>query len=142
MSTDVGAAMSHTQDLDLDHDDMIPVQAMHDFRNFDRATGERHVVELPLTDDDGTTVVVPIVHDPGMALITGRLSDLGRFKVPQLRNLRRGAPYFHDCSVPDLEGVVAYFNSPLYGASADGRRFPIAMTPQEQADLLAFLRIL
>lgn len=238
IATDVGAAMSHTQDLDLDHDDMIPVQAMHDlaafqlglltdpalrplalglgtpgfqalvddpfatvpvrtdserrgrevfvrdcftchdvpnvfnnrahrdlsvgapigqgfdigvaqanllaldFRNFDRATGERHVVELPLADDDGTTVVVSVVHDPGMALITGRLSDLGRFKVPQLRNLRLGAPYFHDCSVPDLEGVVAYFDSPLYNESADGRRFPIAMTSREQADLLAFLRLL
>ena len=236
--TDLGASMSHTQNLDLDHDDMIPLQAMHDlaafqatlltdpalaplaggpgtpgyqtlvddpfatvpvqsdaerrgrdvfardcfgchdvpnvfnnrahrdpsagapigqgfdigvaqanllgldFRNFDASTGQRTVVELTLGTDDGATVVVPLDQDPGMALITGRFEDLGRFKVPQLRNLRFGKPYFHDGSVPDLEGVVAYFNSPLYNESADGRRFPIAMTAQEQADLLAFLRVL
>src|SRR5262249_33905663 len=113
-----------------------------DFRNFDPATGERHVVELPLVDDDGSTVVVPLAQDPGLALITGRLADLGKFKIPQLRNLRLGKPYFHDCSVPDLESVVAYFNSPLYNESPDGRRSPIAETGQEQADLLAFLRLL
>lgn len=237
-ATDVGAAMSHTQDLDLDHDDMIPVQAMHDlaafqltlltdpalrpladgpgspgyqalvddpyatvpirteeerrgrdvfqrdcfgchdvpnvfnnrahrdpvaeapigqgfnigvaeanllgldFRNFDPATGIKHIVELPLKNEHGETVVVPLQQDPGMALITGRVEDLGRFKVPQLRNLRLGKPYFHDCSVPDLPSVIAYFNSPLYNDSVDGRRFPIAMTEQEQADLLAFLLLL
>lgn len=237
-STDLGAAMSHTQNLDANHDDMIPPQAMHDlaafqftlfsdaalrplaagpgspgydrlandpyatvpvateqekrgrdvfnrdcfgchdvpnvfnnrshrdpalgapvgegfdigvaeanqlgldFRNYDAATGTRAVVQLPLTADDGSTVVVPLDQDPGLALITGRLEDLGRFKVPQLRNLRLGKPYFHDCSVPDLEGVVAYFNSPLYNDSPGGRLFPIAMSAQEQADLLAFLNLL
>jgi len=86
--------------------------------------------------------VVELHQDPGVALITGRLEDLGKFKVPQLRNLRLGKAYFHDCSAPNLEAVIAYFNSAAYNDSVDGRRFPIAMTAEEQQDLLAFLLLL
>ena len=113
-----------------------------DFRNFDPATGQKQVVNLPLVDPDGRSVIVSLNQDPGIGLITGRLEDLGTFKVPQLRNLRLGKPYFHDCSAPDLQAVIAYFNSPAYNTSADGQRFPIAMSPEEQADLLAFLLLL
>ncbi|HVM97814.1 MAG TPA: hypothetical protein VMT89_15570, partial [Candidatus Acidoferrales bacterium] len=77
-----------------------------------------------------------------LALITGRLEDLGKFKVPQLRNLRFGGPYFHDCSAPDLPAVVSYFNSPEYNRSVDGQRFPISLSSEEQTDLLAFLGLL
>lgn len=113
-----------------------------DFRNFNPETGEKEVVHLPLRDAAGKTVVVALNQDPGLGLITGRLEDLGKFKVPQLRNLRLGKPYFHDCSAPDLQAVIAYFTSPAYNASADGQRFPIALTAEEKADLLAFLLLL
>lgn len=237
-STDLGAAMSHTQNLNLNHDDMIPAQDMHDlaafqftlftdpalqslaagpsdpgyrrladdpfatvpvsneqerrgeqvfqencftchdvpnvfnnrahrdpalgipvgrgfnigvaeanmlhldFRNFDPQTGEKHVVNLPLLDEAGRTVEVPLTQDPGLALITGKLEDLGEFKVPQLRNLRQSKPYFHDCSAPDLQAVIAYFNSPAYNDSPGGQLYPISLSAEEQADLLAFLNLL
>ena len=82
---------------------------------------------------------MPLAQDPGLALITGKLEDLGKFKVPQLRNLRLGKPYFHDCSAPDLQAVIDYFNSPAYNNSPDGQLYPISLTVEEQADLLAFL---
>jgi len=113
-----------------------------DFRNYDEQTDAKSAVSLPLVDSTGATVVVELDQDPGLALITGRLEDLGKFKVPQLRNLRLGKPYFHDCSAPDLRAVIGYFNSAAYNESADGRRFPIAMTAEEQQDLLAFLLLL
>jgi len=113
-----------------------------DFRDFDARSGEKHVVDLPLVDDEGRTVIVSLNQDPGLALITGRLADLGKFKVPQLRNLRIGKPYFHDCSAPDLDAVIAYFNSSAYNESADGRRFSIHMTDDEKADLMTFLLLL
>jgi hypothetical protein len=237
-STDLGAAMSHTQNLNLNHDDMIPAQDMQDlaafqftlftdpalqslaagpsdpgyqrladepfatvpvsteqehrgeqvfqencfpchnvpnvfnnrshrgpalgipvgegfnigvaeanmlhldFRNFDPQTGEKQVVNLPLVNAEGRTVVVALTQDPGLALITGRLEDLGKFKVPQLRNLRLGQPYFHDCSAANLQAVIAYFNSPAYNNSPDGQRYPISLSAEEQSDLLAFLNLL
>jgi len=113
-----------------------------DFRYYDPATGERRVVNLPLTDTAGQTVLVSLNQDPGLALTTGKLEDLGKFKVPQLRNVGRGKPYFHDCSAPDLPAVVAYFNSTDYNQSPDGRRYPIALSAENQADLLAFLLLL
>ena len=77
-----------------------------DFRNYDPQTGEKHVVNLPLVNAAGATVTVSLAQDPGLALVTGRLEDLGKFKVPQLRNLSAGKPYFHDCSAADLQAVI------------------------------------
>jgi hypothetical protein len=113
-----------------------------DFRNYDPATGQRQVVNLPLVDAAGATVIVSLNQDPGLALTTGWLEDLGKFKVPQLRNLRLGKPYFHDCSAPDLAAVIDYFDSDDYRQSVDGRRYPITMTPQDKSDLLSFLMLL
>jgi cytochrome c peroxidase len=67
--------------------------------------------------------------DPGAALVTGRCDDIGRFKVPTLRGLAARAPYFHDGSAATLADVVDFYD----------KRFAIALTPAERADLLAFL---
>jgi cytochrome c peroxidase len=76
---------------------------------------------------------------------TGRLPDAGRFKTPTLRNVALTAPYMHDGSIATLEEAVDDY--------AAGGRFPgnpfkdklmhgFAMTPQNRADLVAFLRSL
>jgi cytochrome c peroxidase len=70
--------------------------------------------------------------DPGRALITGKWADVNRFKGPVLRGLAARAPYFHNGSAATLEEVVAFYE----------RRFAIALTAREKADLLAFLRAL
>ena len=70
--------------------------------------------------------------DPGRALITGRWSDIGRFKGPMLRALSARAPYFHNGMASDLQAVVEF----------DDTRFGIGFTPQEKSDLIAFLRSL
>ena len=70
--------------------------------------------------------------DPGRALITGKWADVNRFKGPVLRGLAARAPYFHNGSAATLEEVVAFYE----------RRFAIALTVREKADLLAFLRAL
>ena len=38
--------------------------------------------------------------DPGSAMLTGKWTDVGRFKTPNLRALAARAPYFHDGSAP------------------------------------------
>lgn len=45
--------------------------------------------------------------DEGRKDVTGRANDLGKFRVPTLREIANTAPYFHDGSVKTLEGAVA-----------------------------------
>jgi cytochrome c peroxidase len=101
--------------------------------------GTRTPVVLPLANEDGTTAMVTVTYDLGLAMTTGRSADIGRFKVPQLRGIKDAGPYFHDNSADTLEEVVDYFNSPSYNNSKDGRLYPIHMSAQERAQLLAFL---
>ena len=70
--------------------------------------------------------------DPGVALLTGQWKDIGKFKGPVLRGLAARAPYFHNGSAADLGDVVDFYDT----------RFGIGFTPQEKADLIAFLNSL
>ena len=70
--------------------------------------------------------------DPGRAMITGRWTDIGKFKGPVLRALAARPPYFHNGSADTLEQVVDFYDT----------RFHMGLTAQEKADLVAFLRAL
>ncbi len=76
--------------------------------------------------------VVIRTTDPGRALISGKWSDIGKFKGPTLRALSARPPYFHNGSAATLDDVVDFYNG----------RFGIGLTAQEHADLVAFLRAL
>jgi hypothetical protein len=67
--------------------------------------------------------------DPGLALTTGNWADIGKFKVPTLRNLAARAPYFHNGSAPNLNAVVNFYD----------HRFNLNLSAQEQSDLVNFL---
>lgn len=43
---------------------------------------------------------------PGIIEITGKASDMGRFRAPTLRNIALTAPYMHDGSIATLEEVI------------------------------------
>jgi cytochrome c1 len=104
--------------------------------------GGFETVYLPLVAADGSVTNVEVTFDIGLAATTGRIEDVGRFKVPQLRELVRNAPYFHDNSATTLEEVVDYFNSDAYNDSKDGQKYPVHLDAQERDDLLEFLQIL
>jgi hypothetical protein len=108
----------------------------------DLGNGQFAPIVLPLVKVDGTVVQVTVTIDLGLAATTARYEDIGRFKVPQLRNLAQNAPYFHDNSAATIADVVDYFNSAQYNHSKDGKRFPIHLNAQERANLIAFLQIL
>ncbi|MGZ8946484.1 MAG: cytochrome-c peroxidase [Methylococcaceae bacterium] len=75
--------------------------------------------------------------------VTKTLADLGKFKTPTLRNIALTAPYMHDGSIKTLEEVIEH-----YDKGGDKKRyidvkiFPLHLTQQEKADLLAFMQIL
>ena len=43
---------------------------------------------------------------PGLIEQPGLAADMGRFRVPSLRNVAMTAPYFHDGSAPTLERAI------------------------------------
>jgi cytochrome c peroxidase len=129
---------AHTFDIGVAQRNALNLE----FRFFDAATGQRVPLVLPLVRADGQMIDVTVVDDVGLAGSTGRYEDLHKFKVPQLRRISQLGPYFHDNSVPTLEGVVDYFNGADYNSSPDGRSHPIHLSAEERFALLAFLRIL
>ena len=88
----------------------------------------------------------------GIAELTGRPEDMGRFKAPSLRNVAVTAPYMHDGSIATLDEVLDHYASggrtiktgPNAGVGHDN---PLKssfvpgfdMTPEERAELIAFL---
>jgi cytochrome c peroxidase len=70
------------------------------------------------------------LSDPGLALRTGKFSDLGRFKVPALRGLGSRAPYFHNGQAKTLNDVVNFYN----------QRFQIGFTADEIRKVVLFLQ--
>lgn len=69
----------------------------------------------------------------------------GEFRVPGLRQLTHTAPYMHDGSLATLEAVVQHYSAlNEERLHADGERIlrRLDLSPEEAADLLAFLRSL
>jgi cytochrome c peroxidase len=65
-------------------------------------------------------------------MVSGRWADIGKFKGPILRGLAARAPYFHNGSAATLLDAVNFYDD----------RFNLNLTPQQKADLVAFLRTL
>lgn len=81
--------------------------------------------------------------DVGRERITERVSDRGKFKVPSLRNVAVTAPYMHDGSLATLEEVVEHYAKGGQGhPNTDPTIHPLALTSEDKADLVAFLRSL
>jgi cytochrome c peroxidase len=91
----------------------------------------------------------------GIHALTLEPEDMGRFRVPSLRNIALTAPYMHDGSVATLDEVIDHYaaggrtigTGPLAG---DGSENPFksdfivgfTITTEERADLIAFLESL
>jgi cytochrome c peroxidase len=91
----------------------------------------------------------------GVHATTQKPEDMGRFRVPTLRNVALTAPYMHDGSVATLDAVLDHYaaggrtiaDGPLAG---DGSASPyksdfiagFAITDEERRDVIAFLESL
>ena len=103
--------------------ELVSFQRINPFRSW-------HVI-----NKDGTERVLSDFADPGRMLITCRREDLANFKIRSLWNVKNTAPYFHDNSAKTLEDVIAHYREFL-------RFRNIAVSDQELADILAYLRLL
>jgi cytochrome c peroxidase len=83
--------------------------------------------------------------DNGLGDVTNNPADNGKFKSPTLRNLIYTAPYMHDGRFSTIDEVIEHYSTglqnsptidPLMKKVGSGG---VNLTPQEKADLKAFL---
>ena len=84
------------------------------------------------------------LNDSGRFLVTRAPEDIGRFKVPGLRNIAITRPYMHNGMFRTLKEVIDYYDNPdRFVPDAVNRDTslakPLHLTPQEKKDLEAFL---
>jgi cytochrome c peroxidase len=130
-----GCAVCHNSPNVGNHSTSLPINigvTLADPVNNDGSANRRlDIGRLPVyTLTDGTTDVR--LTDPGRALVTGKWTDLGKTKGPNLRGLAGRAPYFHNGSAKDLTTVVRFYND----------RFAIGLSDRQIADLVVFLNAL
>jgi cytochrome c peroxidase len=93
------------------------------------------------------------VSDTGLFEETNAARDMGRFRVPTLRNVALTAPYMHDGSIATLKEVVEHYmrggrqTSPMSATTTDStpkdaRIRPLSLSSDERDDLVAFLESL
>jgi cytochrome c peroxidase len=100
-----------------------------EFRNVGTFTGRRNLA------------------DRGRFDVTGDSTDLGKFKVPGLRNVALTAPYMHNGMFRTLEEVIDFYDSPNQFVPGAFNRDsllnePLHLSPEEKSDLKEFLEAL
>jgi cytochrome c peroxidase len=85
---------------------------------------------IPLTNPRPPGVPPPFVRHPAFFA--------GFFKIPTLWGVKKTAPYFHDNSAKTLEEVAAFYTN-LFANNPD---FPLQLTAQDEADMVAYLKLL
>lgn len=106
---------------------------------------------------DATYATLPS-NKKGLYDLTGLTKDIGRFKVPSLRNIALTYPYMHDgsitcttasasdieaCSTEALGKVIDHYMSGGQSQqNKDAQIRAFSLTPQEKTDLINFLKAL
>jgi cytochrome c peroxidase len=90
-----------------------------------------------------------LLPDSGLARVTGLPTDIGKFKIPSVRNLKFTAPYMHDGRFNTLEEVIQHYNTGVKYNSpnldADLKKHnnkPLGLSPQDIQDLINYLNTL
>jgi cytochrome c peroxidase len=84
------------------------------------------------------------LNDSGVAALPGMGKELGKFKVPALRNVAVTSPYMHNGIFKTLKEVIDFYNEPdkIVANSINRDTLlvkPLGLTEPEKADLEAFL---
>lgn len=84
------------------------------------------------------------LNDSGRIAISGDTNELGKFKVPALRNIAVTAPYMHNGIFKTLKEVIDFYDDPEKIVPNSINRDsilakPLGLTKQDKNDLEAFL---
>jgi cytochrome c peroxidase len=82
--------------------------------------------------------------DKGRERITEDAADIGKFKVPSLRNAELSSPYMHDGRFKTLAGVLDHYSSSVKNSETLDPllRKSIPMTDDEKAKIILFIKTL
>jgi cytochrome c peroxidase len=86
--------------------------------------------------------------DEGRARITESEEDLGKFRVPTLRNIALTAPYMHNAKFKTLEEVLDHYTGAVHNtptldpAFTQNGRLGLEISDDEKKKIIAFLRTL
>ena len=91
--------------------------------------------------------------DSGYAFTTGDAADIGKFRVPTLRNIMLTAPYMHDGRFRTMDEVLDHYSTGIQGSptlddrlttnvTTGGPPVQIPMTAYERQALIAFFNTL
>ncbi len=129
-----------------DKNAMTPAQVRGRTVFFERAKCDRCHIGFNFTDGSYENIGIGMDRpkpDLGRYNVTGREEDKGAFKTPTLREIEHTAPYMHDGSLKMLEEVVEHYDKGgIKNPWLNKRMEPLKLTPQEKADMVAFLKAL
>lgn len=92
-------------------------------------------------ENNGATRIAE--NDLGRYRIDGKKSSIGKFKVPNLRGIKKTGPYFHDGSVKTLEEIVEIYAHGGYKTVNQSTEIkPFDLSPTEKKALVHFLKTL
>lgn len=86
--------------------------------------------------------------DSGRAKITGLATDIGKFKIPTVRNLSFTAPYMHDGRFNTLEEVLDFYSEGVHPSINVDSKMEFAyqggakLTPEQKRKIIEFLHTL
>ncbi len=123
--------------------DVFTDQEQNGYRLFLAHCNACHLEPLFTTGDFANNGLPPdsSLRDGGRIRITHDPNDSLLFKIPTLRNVEFSFPYMHDGRFRNLREVITHYKQGIMHSStlAPELRKPIALTPDERTDLIAFL---
>ncbi len=105
-----------------------------------------HVAPLFTDNEFHNNGLDRVPPDEGLAALTGKRFDRGKFKTPTLRNVEYTAPYMHDGRFQTLEEVIEHYDSGFHRLALTDPllliRRNLDLTPADKRALVAFLKTL
>ena len=123
--------------MELFFSERIGCANCHSGERFDTAKSGEHFFA------NGFTVLNEKDADTGLFEVTQEKGDLGKFRIPTLRNVALTSPYMHDGSIRTLKEVIeTYMRGGKPHAKKSPEIKPFSLTNQEEHALLSFLHTL
>ena len=90
-----------------------------------------------------TNVATKFSEDFGLYNVSHNPQDIGRFRIPSLRNVLLTSPYMHDGNIETItELLQKYSQGGIINAPKDDRIKGFNMTKQEESSIISFLTTL
>jgi cytochrome c peroxidase len=82
-------------------------------------------------------------EDPGFGITSGKDTDMGKFKIPTLRNIEFSAPYMHDGRFETLEEVMDHYLSGGHPSpNKDPLIYELKLNSEQANQIIIFLKTL